>query len=188
MEDSPIFIDFHKLMSKLKERVQEEADYQRETWKSRAAWVWENRSRLCERGMLLLIILIFCRTLVYHYLADWFGQVMDWDTVILEQLEDQLWKEYPQCRASVRGAIRRGAGYEVSIWIRASTREFADEVAQCAEEYLGQPDIMQAAAKDYLERFPSPEYTTLDFLTIYVDVDAGNQRAAEVDISCPEVS
>ena len=47
MEDSPIFIDFHKLMSKLKERVQEEADYQRETWKSRAAWVWENRSRLC---------------------------------------------------------------------------------------------------------------------------------------------
>ena len=113
---------------------------------------------------------------------------MDWDTVILEQLEDQLWKEYPQCRASVRGAIRRGAGYEVSIWIRASTREFADEVAQCAEEYLGQPDIMQAAAKDYLERFPSPEYTTLDFLTIYVDVDAGNQRAAEVDISYPEVS
>lgn len=47
---------------------------------------------------------------------------------------------------------------------------------------------MQAAAKDYLERFPSPEYTTLDFLTIYVDVDAGNQRAAEVDISYPEVS
>ena len=49
---------------------------------------------------------------------------------------------------------------------------------------------MQAAAKDYLERFSIPEYMTLDFLTIYVDVDvdAGNQRAAEVDISYPEVS
>lgn len=47
---------------------------------------------------------------------------------------------------------------------------------------------MQAAAKDYLERFSIPEYMTLDFLTIYVDVDAGNQRAAEVEISYPEVS
>ena len=47
---------------------------------------------------------------------------------------------------------------------------------------------MQPAAKDYLERFSIPEYMTLDFLTIYVDVDAGNQRAAEVDISYPEVS
>lgn len=188
MEDSPIFIDFHKLMSKLKERVQEEADYQRETWKSRAAWVWENRSRLCERGMLLLIILIFCRTLVYYYLAPWLLQVQLWDTTILEELEDQLWMQYPQCRPDVRGQIGRYIRCDVSIWIRASTHEFADEVAQCAEEYLGQPDIMQAAAKDYLERFSIPEYMTLDFLTIYVDVDAGNQRAAEVDISYPEVS
>ena len=165
MEDSPIFIDFHKLMSKLKERVQEEADYQREAWKSRAAWIWENRSRLCERGMLLLIILIFCRTLVYHYLADWFGQVMDWDTVILEQLEDQLWKEYPQCRPKVRGKILR-PGYRVDIWIRSSTREYADDVVQGTEDYLTQSDIMQRLGKEYLDRFSIPEYMTLDFLTI----------------------
>lgn len=47
---------------------------------------------------------------------------------------------------------------------------------------------MQRLGKEYLDRFSIPEYMTLDFLTIYVDVDAGNQRAAEVDISYPEVS
>ncbi len=189
MEVLTIFIDFQKLFLKLKDwlkdRIHEQIDCQRNAWEERKEWARENR--LCERGMFGLIIFAFCWTILYGYVPGWFGQVFTWNTAILEELEDQLWEQYPQCRPKVRGKILR-PGYRVDIWIRSSTREYADDVVQGTEDYLTQSDIMQRLGKEYLDRFSIPEYMTLDFLTIYVDVDAGNQRTAEVDISYPEVS
>lgn len=161
-----------KLMAWVCAHVREAWDYQCEVWQERKEWARENR--LCERGMLGIIIFAFCWTILYGYVPGWFGQSFTWNTVILEELEDQLWEQYPQCRSKVRGKIWR-AGYRVEIWIRGSTREYADDIAQCAEACLTRSDIMQRLGEEYLDRFSIPEYRDLDFLSIYLEVDAGNE-------------